>query len=388
LSDGLYLRDKCSQCGTCLAGCPSLAPISTEAAAGFMRRLAAGEWVGEVLERCTGCMSCDAACPNGAHPYGLLLERFGERYLATGIPRVFCNAMPQRDGPNIWRGLERWLSKREKENLELWARPPDGDEVLFLGCNQRLTPYVADTALFKDLEVFSDPGQCCGEYYLRLGMFEEARRKATGLSSRFRELGIRKVIAFCPACHNTMVNLAPRALGVDFDIEVTGLVDWISDRVSSGGIRPLRRLEGSVTVQDPCHASFLGVEAVGKVRDLLKLLGLEVVEMEPSGVAAECCGLGASLGRYSLIDVTRTGLHRTRRSRRTGADLTCAWCNGCYMVMNMFRLVYPQAPPVYHLLELLQLSTFERPRRKLPARSAQLLAAAVESAARDGLGRL
>jgi len=50
----------------------------------------------------------------------------------------------------------------------------------------------------------------------------------------------------------------------------------------------------------------------------------------------------------------------------------------------MFRLVYPQAPPVYHLLELLQLSTFERPQRRVPARSAQLMAAAVEAAARDG----
>ena len=381
---GLYLAENCEQCGRCLALCPRLDSLAQDGAAALMRRLAAGEWVGEVLERCTGCMSCDAACPNGAHPYGLFLERFGERYQAQGIPRVFCNAMPQREGPNLWSGLDRWLSKRERDNLELWARPPERDEVLFLGCNQRLTPYVADSALFADLAVFSDPAQCCGEYYLRLGLFDEARRKAAALASRFNELGIRKVIAFCPACQNTMVNLAPRALGVHFDVEVTGLVDWLSSRISSGHIEPLRRFEGTATIQDPCHASLLGEDTVSKVRDLVKLLGLEVVEMEASGVAAECCGLGASLGRYSLTDVMRTGVHRARQARSTGAGLTCAWCNGCYMVMNMFRLVYPQAPPVYHLLELVQLSTFEKPQRKVPVRSAQLLAAAVEATARDG----
>jgi Fe-S oxidoreductase len=349
-----------------------------------MRRLAAGEWVGEVLECCTGCMSCDAACPNGAHPYGLLLERFGERYLASGIPRVFCNAMPQRDGPNLWHGIDRWLGKRERDNLELWAQPPEADEVLFLGCNQRLTPYIADTAIFKDLAIFSDPAQCCGEYYLRLGLIDEARKKAAALAMRFEELGIKKVVAFCPACQNTMLNLAPRALGVGFGVEVTGLVDWISGRIASGHITPLRRFEGTATVQDPCHASFLGERSAAAVRDLLRLLGLDVVEMESSGVTAECCGLGASLGRYRLTDVMSTGFRRARQSRGTGAGLTCAWCNGCYTVMNMFRLLYPQAPPVYHLLELLQMSVFEKPERKVPTRSLQLVASAVEATALDG----
>ena len=341
LAYGLYDSDKCRRCGTCLASCPRIEPLSPDEGARLVARLAGGEWVAGVLERCTGCMSCDAACPNGAHPYGLLLERFGERYLDSGIPRVFCNAMPQRDGPNIWRGLDRWLSRREKENLEAWARPPAGDEVLFLGRNQRLTPYVA----------------------------------------RFGDLGIRKVIAFCPACQNTIVNLAPRALGIEFDVEVTGLVDWIDARISSGGITPLRKLAGSVTVQDPCHAAFLGEESVEKARALVGLLGLEIIEMERCGVAADCCGLGASLGRYSMLDVVRTGLRRSVAARRTGADMTCAWCNGCYMTMNMFRMVYPLAPPVYHLVELVQLSTGERPQRKVPARGAQLLAAAVEATA-------
>ncbi len=380
---GLYSPERCEQCGECLARCPVLRARPDEAA-GVVQMLAAGEWVGEVLDRCTGCMSCDAFCPNGAHPYGLLLERYQARYLASGIPRVFCNAMPQRDGPNIWRSIDRWLTPSERRNLALWSQPPSGSEILFLGCNQRLTPYIADTALFKDLEIFSDPGECCGEFFLRLGLIDEARAKAASLAGRFRELGISRVIAFCPACQNTMLNLAPGALGVTFDVEVIGLVDWLAGEVARGSIAATDPLSGSVTVQDPCHASGLGQATVDEVRRLLGFIGLDVIEMETTGIGAECCGLGASLARYRLSDVLRTGVRRAGMARGTGAARTCAWCNGCYMTMNMFRLVYPWMPPVYHLLELMQLSTGEKPRRRVPSRGVQHLASSVEAAARDG----
>ena len=379
-----YSRERCELCGECLSRCP-VVRANHEEAPGMVRALAAGEHLGEVLDRCTGCMSCDAFCSSGASPYGLLLERYHERYLERGIPRVFCNAMPQREGPNIWRSLERWLSPREKQDLASWSSPPSGEEVLFLGCNQRLTPYIADARLFDDIEIFSDPDECCGEYYLRLGLIEEARRKAASLALRFRELGVKKVVAFCPACQNTMQNLAPRLLGVDFDVEVTGLVDWLAGRLASGEIVPVKRMTGAVAVQDPCHASGLGPGAIESVRDLLRLLGLTVTEFDNSGMRAECCGLGASLGRYRLRDVVKTGARRSIQSRGTGAALTCAWCNGCYMVMNMFRLVNPVAPPVYHIVELVQIAAGEKPRRKVLARGVQLLASAVEASARDGL---
>ncbi len=337
-----------------------------------------------MLDRCTGCMSCDAFCPEGANPYGLLLERYRERYIREGIPRVFRGAMPQRDGPNLWRGLEKWLSAGEKKCLASWAEPPRAEEVLFLGCNQRLTPYIADTALFREIPVFSDPDECCGEYYLRLGLLEEARRKAESLSRRFDELGIQSVIAFCPACQNTIQNLAPGILGVEFNVRVTGLVDWLAGEMRLGRVAPVRDLRGRVTVQDPCHASGIGESTVLAAREMLSGLGLSVVEMDGYGMEAGCCGLGASLARYRLDDVIRTGLRRSRQAGRTDAALTCAWCNGCYMVMNMFRMLYPLQPPVYHLLELVQIAAGERPSRKQPARSFQLLASAVEATARDG----
>ena len=379
----MFKPDLCDRCGDCLAHCPVL-ELRQGPAVDCISRLADGECVSEVLDRCTGCMSCDAICSKDAHPYGLLLERYAERYQASGIPGIFRGAMPQRDGPNLWRGLDRWLTVSERSNLELWSRPPDSEEVLFLGCNQRLTPYVADTALFRDVTVFTDPGECCGEYFLRLGLIDIARRKAASLARRFTELGIRRIIAFCPACHNTMKNLAPLALDVQFDVEIVSMVDWLLARAGRGEIEISTPFSGTVTVQDPCHASGLEPATVQNVRVLLELIGLKVMEMGSSGAMAECCGLGASLSRYHLLDVVRTGLRRLHQTRAPGADMTCTWCNGCYFVMNMFRLLYPFAPPVYQLVELLQMATGEVPNRQIPSRPIQLLLSATEASVRDG----
>lgn len=380
----MFVADRCDYCGECLSQCPVL-HMSPEDAKDCVKRLAGGEYVREVLDNCTGCMSCDSICTKGANPYGLLLQHYSERYLASGIPGVFRCAMPQRDGPNLWRQVDKWLTGKEKADLARWSRRPSEKEVLFLGCNQRLTPFIADSALFEDLEIFSDPEQCCGEYFLRLGLLDVAREKALSLSARFKELGIERIIAFCPACHNTMENLSPLALDVSYDLEIVNMVDWLMERVESDRIKLTGRVSGTVTVQDPCHASGLPEETLLNTRRLLSLIGLSVKEMETSGSLAECCGLGVSLSRYRLRDVAKTGLRRIRAADKTGAHVTSAWCNGCYMVMNMFRLAYPFAPPVFHLIELLQLACGENPRRQMPSRAMQLLLAATEATARDGI---
>lgn len=100
-------------------------------------------------------------------------------------------------------------------------------------------------------------------------------------------------------------------------------------------------LRGTVTVQDPCHASGLEPSTIANVRLLMEASGPDVVELEPAGAIAGCCGLGASMARYRLTDMARTGFHRIRQTGETGARMTCAWCNGCHMVMNMFHLLFP-----------------------------------------------
>jgi len=77
-----------------------------------------------------------------------------------------------------------------------------------------------------------------------------------------------------------------------------------------------------------------------------------------------------------------TGFRRARQAAGTDASTTIAWCNGCYMIGNMFRIVYPVAPRVTHLVEAIQEASGEQPVRRMPRRAFDLLLAASEATAR------
>jgi len=60
----MFKQELCDNCGNCLELCPVLR-LSPELAREYIGRLIEGEHVNEVLDRCTGCMSCDAVRPAG-----------------------------------------------------------------------------------------------------------------------------------------------------------------------------------------------------------------------------------------------------------------------------------------------------------------------------------
>lgn len=380
--DDLFHPESCDFCGLCLEGCPEL-NLTREEGGDVIRRLVEGEYISGVLDRCTNCMNCDALCPTGARPYELIVYRWFERYREKGIPPVFLGAVPFRDGPNVWSKLEKWYTEREREEVRRWREPEGAREMLFLGCNQQYTPYIVHSRLFEGLPVFSDRSYCCGEPVFRLGMLEDARRCALRLKRRLEELGVERLIAFCPSCYNTMTNLTPNAFGIRYGVEIVDLTRWLQSRLDAGEIDVSNPLDMTVTIQDGCHGTGIGEDFLRANRDILARLGLTVKEMEHTGGGMRCCGLGAAAARYRLSDVLKQGIGRLREAKGTGADAVSAYCNGCYFTMNMIKLAYPVTPPVYHMVELVQKAMGEKPERRIGLRRIEILMAAAEAVGLD-----
>ena len=375
----LFKADSCDFCCSCLKGCNWMNGIR-EKEEELFKRLVAGEYVKEILESCTNCMSCNSFCPNDANPHGLIVYRWYERYKSKGIPPVFKGAIPYNDA-NVWANLVKWMSRKEKSCLQEWQNASGAEEMLFLGCNQQFDPYIVFSEIFKDIPIFSDRQYCCGEPVFRLGLLEDANRCAVNLWEKFRDLGVKRLIVFCPACYNMMINVIPRNFGIDFDddIELVPLVSWLKKKFDNNELKVNNRLNKTVTIQDSCHGNSLGEEYLNETRELTRLLGLRVEEMENSRGKMNCCGLGYAATRYSLADVVFKGSRRLREAKKTNADLTMTYCNGCYFTMNLMRLTYPPALQVYHLMELVQLATGEKPDRKINSRRLAIIAAALES---------
>jgi len=370
--------DSCDLCGECLRRCPVLG-LSLKEAKLEIKRLVEGRKTKVTLRECTGCFSCNLYCPKGLTPYYLILFRWYERYKEKGLPGLIRLALPYQPPPNIWLSLHKMLPEDEKMLLKSWASPTISNlrsaEVLFLGCNQLLNPYIANTSLFNDLTPLGSRALCCGEPYFRLGLFDQVSQIARRLERYFKTLKIKRMVFFCPAGYNMFKNILPEKFGVRFDFEIKSLLEWLWERIEGGKIKIKKELSKTVTIQDSCHGKSLGPDFLKLSRKILNEIGMEVIEMEHKEEDALCCGLGGVVSRFSILDMVKTSLRRLKEAEKTKAQVFAPYCNGCLITFSLSSMLHSPKIPLFHLIELLQLATGEEPKHRHSLRAKQLLLA-------------
>jgi ferredoxin len=162
-----YDFERCKVCGECLSHCPVL-KISKEDAREEMQRLREGR-PSQILNKCTSCMACNLFCEQGCNPYQLILKRWNERYSQKGIISLIEAILPY-SSPNLWDIFKPLLPEDEKKRwglLEEAANNPSSlkgaEDILYLGCNQFLDPYITFAKILGALPALGSPRLCCGE---------------------------------------------------------------------------------------------------------------------------------------------------------------------------------------------------------------------------------
>ena len=362
--DQMFDRDACDQCGDCFSKCPVLR-LNQDEARREIGRLIDGEESKAVLDHCSTCFACNYICTKGANPYALILGRWFERYQRKGLPERGHMALPFAP-KNFYQVLMNKSRPDEQEALRTWhdlSRPElrSAPQALFAGCNLKMMPYMTFSSLYRDLPVFAAPDLCCGEVYFRMGILDKAESQARYLRERYKALNPKKVVFFCIAGYNTLENIIPQYFGIRFDFEKAYLLDHLAGKLERGELKIRKASARSVTVQDPCHAKTLGRRYTEMPRQMLEDMGYRIVEMEHNRELALCCGYGNGAGRYSPVDIIGWSVRRLREARRTGADMLVTYCTVCLLYLSVARKLYPLAPPVYHVLDLLQRAIGEEP---------------------------
>ncbi|MFA6449933.1 MAG: (Fe-S)-binding protein [bacterium] len=358
----VYDAEKCEECGTCLSKCHYL-KYTPERAKEEIRRLRAGER-SEVMNRCIGCWSCDLYCPNGCRPYSLIRSRWMERYEKYGVPEKARYLMPH-EFPNF--RSEMRYTPEESALIEKIKTPPDSDTVLYTGCNTLVIADVLRSGIFDGLPAFGSLEYCCGEMYYRMGIFDTGRQAGEKLKKVFSKLKGRKVVFICAACMNMVMNIYPREYGIDFGVEGQFITNWLEDRIDSGKLKITNPLNKKVTIQDSCHAKMMDSEMYDSPRRLLKKIGAEVVEMKNTTTESHCCGIAGGCARYSIVDLARAGLGRLNDTRAPQPDMTAAYCHGCLISLAIMRQFERWTPPLYPLVQMVQLAAGEDPKLSLTA---------------------
>ncbi|MGQ9536766.1 MAG: (Fe-S)-binding protein [Actinomycetota bacterium] len=366
-------RDACDLCGECLFRCRYL-NLSLSEARQEIRRLVEGLPTRVVHRLCISCYACDAFCPRGCRPYELIISAWHRRYRKRGLPVRAAYLMPASK-PNFRTDLVRHMSVRERELLRRWKEnPPEGDLVLYPGCNALTLPHLLDASFLGEVVISGDFDLCCGEMYFRMGLYDAVKRTADKLTSYYQFRKIGTMLFVCPAGLNMFRNVLPGLFGARFDFKTMYLGEYLWRKVENGELSIRKRLGLRVAVHDSCHGRMLGDEVQGSARRLYAAMGLDLVELTLDPREGLCCGMAAGCNRYRPEDMFRASVRELREAARTGADELAVYCGGCQLTFSLIRWLYPTRQPVRHLLEYLKEATGEAETYPASKRALRMLA--------------
>jgi Fe-S oxidoreductase/nitrate reductase gamma subunit len=297
----------------------------------------------QTLWSCVTCRACMEACPVMIEHVPIIVD------LRRGL------VAESRIDANMTRLLNNLANTGNAygfpaSDRDAWAGPEvpriqDVDasqiEVLYwVGCsgsydarNQKVS-----RALVKVLQVanvsFAILGKeerCNGDPARRLG--EESRYQELVLQNAetLRKHNVRKVIAQCPHCFNTLRN-EYRRFGVE--LEVYHHTQFVQGLIDAGRLRVAKKIEGATTYHDPCYLGRYNGEFRAPRQVLIQLQKGPVTEMPRSHEHSFCCGAGGSNMWFEVKEERERMSHiRIKEARATGAKRLATACPFC---MTMF----------------------------------------------------
>lgn len=346
----------CTECGRCVPFCPAWStdkPLSHRAVNKDIRHHlmeksefllakkngdAAAEYTGqpltggviqtETIWSCTLCMDCEQRCPVLIEQVPRIVEM--RRHLAMiegNIPTEVANFFKNIErNSNPW-GLAPdkradWIATLDEgqtapQYCEL--EPDQAKEIEYLfwvGCmgsfddrSQKVTKALVKilNAAGVKFAVLGVEEQCNGETARRLGNEYLGQMLATMNIQTMLAYGVKKVVAFCPHCFNTIKNdfppLIPSAVAQMEDkeaakafesfagFEVVHANELVKQLIADGRIKIRKSDLGRIAYHDPC---FLGRynDIFEPQREMVALAGGTVVEPSLHHKQSYCCGAG------------------------------------------------------------------------------------------------
>jgi len=312
-----------------------------------------------IIKSCAGCSYCNTVCPTGSNPYALRREirlsysrEKGVRSLSLITEEIPHNLMSI--------GLE---FDTEEKNLDLnkYENPPKSDKMFYVGCGiPYYFPDLAKTKLLGDLPLLGGMKYCCGGYVHSSFGEDEARIKGLELYEKFKKLGVKKLVTFCPGC-DTMIKGVYPSIIEGFNVEGQTIIDYFIEKYHEGVLKIKNKIDQRITFQDPCPWRNLDKKIYDGPREFLEIIGAEVVEMKHVKEKSLCCGAPLSMSNRNLG--TKIAKERISEAESVNADVIAFICTGCLATLS--RYATERNINSYYITELAQMAIGETPSLKI-----------------------
>lgn len=369
----LLSLDACMECGRCEEACPVHAtakPLSPKKVVQDLKRLMTLSLTpgaatsnspapalhddiiqAETLWSCTACSACVGVCPVRIDPLTLITDlrrnRVGEGTLsgtaATALRRMQSSSnpwgLPAADRANWSEGLG---APTAKEN-------PNFEVLYWIGCAgsydrraQRVARAVVKLLKHAGVNfaILGREEKCTGESARRLGdefLFQELAQANIATLTKYN---VRKILAHCPHCLNSLLKDYSQFGG---QYEVIHHTQFISQLIQAGRLNvPASAAPengGLVTYHDPCYlARVNGIHEAPRAV-LATALGAtgetaNLREMPRNREKTSCCGAGGGRMWMEEDPKQRVSTVRAQEALATGAQTVAVGCPFCLTMMT------------------------------------------------------
>jgi len=187
-----------------------------------------------------------------------------------------------------------------------------------------------------------------GDVARRLGDEATFQRMARQLMGTLSTLTFKRIVTADPHVMHSLRN-EYRALGGRYD--VLHHTTFLAELVASGKLSPKAVAafnDKKITYHDPCYLGRYNGETEAP-RQLLKTIGIKVVEMERHGKRGRCCGGGGGAPLTDIPGKQRIPDIRIADAREIGAEIVAVGCPNCTAMLE--GVVGPR-PEVLDVAEL------------------------------------
>jgi Fe-S oxidoreductase/nitrate reductase gamma subunit len=353
----------CTECGRCQEQCPAfltgkpLNPkmIIVDARENLFKTRGrprdpdkSEKLIGEAIKEdeiwaCVTCGACQQECPVLIEHVPKIVDMRRSLVLEESrFPKEAEGALRSIETQGNPYGLPRaqrmdWAKGLEVKTIE---EKPDAEYLYFVGCAasydeaNRAVARAFVGLLLKagvDFAILGREETCNGDPARRIGNEYLYQMQAQQNIEALNAAKVRKVIATCPHCFNTIKNEYPQFGG---RYEVVHHTELLADLIRQGRLKPSTAIKGKFTYHDSCYLGRWN-NIYDPPREVVEAIpGAELIEIERHRKRGFCCGAGG--GRMWMEEKIgkRINHERVEQTLRTQAPRVATACPFC---LTMFR---------------------------------------------------
>ena len=294
----------------------------------------------DVVWDCVTCGACVRECPVAIEHVDHIVDL--RRHL------VMVESRFPAEGGTMLRDVERSQNPWGKPQAERadWAEgldvrvlqpgEPPPEVLYWVGCaasfDERARVTARSTAKLLqaagvDFAILG-PRECCtGDPARRMGNEYTYQSYAEQNVATMNEAGVKKILASCPHCFNTLANEYPD-FGGDYD--VVHHTELIAELLRDERLEPLPGSE-EITYHDSCYLARHN-DVLSAPREIVSRIGTPL-EMARSGKRTFCCGAG---GAHMWLEERGNQINeeRAREAIGTGAGTLAVACPFCTVMLD------------------------------------------------------